>query len=412
MSEPLVEETFAEFETACAGAFRPAGLELVDHAVRRRRRTRRGGLGALALLAVATPVLLAGVSGGGGRAPALGPTPATVVTPSPAHPTRPVRVPGFESSSAPGVVFTDAEHGWAMVDRCEGHLPCPVALAVTGDGGRTWRRAATPDLAGKAIGMYPLDGQTMVLQVSGEGFLLTTDGGAHFASYPPNQPPPQAQLAQSRRAGREGYAVRCPGATGFDEKTTDLNCATMELVRLGSGSVPVQPELRGPTTGAPIVHRGGDGRLWVVSQTAPGGRIRVQVSEDGARSWQWLPEVYSTVAGSLPDLVLSPDGHDVWLVADAGLVLHLENGDWRRVYLGLDGQDPRLVRSLGARGGLVLSDTRRTWYLTERGVLTEVPGLPGFTDIDQLPDGTLFAYGSELWLSPGAGPAREWIKLY
>ncbi|GHJ46617.1 hypothetical protein Cs7R123_39590 [Catellatospora sp. TT07R-123] len=413
MSEPRIEETFAEFEAAAAGTFRPAGLGLVDDAVRRRRRTRRGGLGALALLAVSAPLLLAGMYGGGGEAPVLQPTPTVSSgAVAPVRATRPVRVPGFETQAPPTVVFTDADHGWTLVERCTGSDPCAMAVGVTGDGGRTWRRAQTPDLTGKVVNLYPLDGQTLTLHLIGEKYLLTTDGGAHFSSYPLNQPPPQAQLAQSRRDGREGYAVRCPGATGFEDGGAGLNCAKMELVRLGSGPVPVQPELGGPMTGAATVHRGGDGRLWVISQVAPSGRIRVQVSVDAARSWQQLPEIYSTGLGSLPDLVISPDGHDVWVACADGLAYHLDYDQWRRFDLNLDGQQPHMVRSLGEQGGLVLSDTRRTWYLTEHGVISEVPGLPGFDGIEQSADGTLFGYGDGLWLSPGAGPVREWIRLY
>ncbi|GAA2351758.1 hypothetical protein Cme02nite_25330 [Catellatospora methionotrophica] len=435
MPEPM-DQTFAAFAANTVGTFRPAPVEAVAVAVRRRRRTRRGVLAALTLAALVTPLTLLQL-GGRGEAPPPVITPSTpaVLSPDPS-PTpgpsltagsslerRQVQVPGVAPGYPPRVVFTDATHGWALLQRCDGDSAaceledctradnaCAGVLARTDDAGRTWRRVpGTPALDGKVISQYALDGQTLALHLVGEGFLLTRDGGATFTTHPLSAPPPEALLAVAREQGRDGYAVLCPGARGFEDGASGRTCAREQLVRIGSGPVRPQPGLGGSDQPS-VVRRGADGRLWLLtSLDFERDRVGIQVSTDDARTWQQVPTPPSAV---LDGLLLSPDGRTVGIIGPGGVLWRLAGDRWTPLP-GLPAEAfPHLVAALDG-GDLIAADPRGVWRV--RGDRTTLlPGLSPMDSLRLLPDGTLLGYGADaVWLSPDPGEEvnRRWAVI-
>ncbi|MEV4413326.1 hypothetical protein [Catellatospora sp. NPDC049609] len=424
MPEPM-DQIFADFASDTAGTFRAAPVEALTSAVRRRRRIRHAGLAALALVVVATPVVVLGLAGRGQTPPVLTPsTPAAArpsagpsasppppVAPAPQVETRPVRVPGVAPGYVPRtVIFTDAAHGWALLEKCDGG--CDSVPASTADGGRTWRKVgADLDLRGKTINLYPLDDQTAVLHLVRERFLLTRDGGATFSAHPLSAPPTEALLAGARAQGREGYVLLCPGALGFEDGASGIECEQEQLIKIGSGPVSPQPKLGGAPNRPSTVYRGADGRLWLVTSLNDEGQIRLQISTDDARTWRELP---APLTGRLPGLLLPARGPDAWLVGQEGALWRRTGAAWNPQH-GLPAETlPHQVVVL-RDGSLLLSDPRGVWHL-RYPTLTLVSGLPPMEQLSRLPDGTLLGSGGGArWLSPDepADPvtARPWIKI-
>ncbi|WP_144119848.1 hypothetical protein [Catellatospora sichuanensis] len=432
MPEPM-DQTFADFAARTAGTFRAVPVEAVASAVRRRRRTRHGALAALALAAIIAPVTLLNLGGRGETPPVVTPSTPAVTSPSgspsaapaPVVETRAVQVPGVAPDFPATVVFTDAEHGWALLVGCPSRAPacdqddcvqaghtCTAVLARTGDGGRTWHRVTgVPSLDGKVINLYALDGQTIALHLIKEKFLLTRDGGATFTTHPLSAPPQEAVLADARAHGHEGYGLACPGAVTFEDGASAPECERVQLYKIGSGPVVPQPQLGGNPNRASSLHRGLDGRFWLLTSPEHEGAPRIQLSEDGLRSWRQLPAPAQATAFGL---VLSPDGAEVWLTGNTQQLWRLVGGAWQRQADLPAETQPHQVVALG--GGILLAGNPSGVWRLQDGVFTQVPGLPGLGILTRLPDGTLFGYddNGRKWLSPGTGNAadRPWIKIF
>ncbi|MEU9505610.1 hypothetical protein AB0D32_04935 [Micromonospora sp. NPDC048170] len=308
MRETALDEIFAEFEANTLTSFRPPGVPAAERQVRDRRRRRRrlvAGVGALLLAGPAGAFVAAGRGADPGP-PAPTPVPSVSPTPTGQLPERRVVLPG-----APGELtelrFVDARHGWALFDTCDPGGPgdpdatgCRRTVGRTTDGGATWQPTARlADTKGLAR-LLPVDDRTLTVAV-GDGYLVTTDGGAAWSRHSFGAPPPATQAST---ATRSGFVVRCPGRRGLEGRP----CPRRELSRIGSGHVRPQPPV---PLGQESDHRlveGGDGRLWLAVRD--GDRLTVLVSADGAASWRKLP----AVAGA-GRLLVSPDGADAWLVS-------------------------------------------------------------------------------------------------
>lgn len=413
MPEPM-DKIFADFETGAAGTFRPAPVEAVATAVRRRRRTRQAGLALLVAATVLAPAVTVGH--GGDTPPTTGPTPSPrispLVGPPPPIEARPVTVPGMPRDAEVSVVFPrDGLYGWALLSSCpQPDGGCAEALAATSDGGRTWRRTNLPDLHDRSAELYPLDHLTVVLKLLGrpEDFLVTRDGGATFTPYPASALPEELPLAESRLENREGWVLRCPGEPPLRQGEGGT-CPQEELADVVGSRLPVQPRLGGRPDGASVVQWGTDGRLWVVTGL-PGGRVGVQVSDDYARSWRELPAV-AYDGPNPPGLRLSLGGTEAWLVGERGQLWRLADGRWQpRSGLPTGVTAPRVV-ALGGDILLVSTDTG-VWRLVD-GTVIKVPGLPAMDELRLLADGSIVGYGRDSWLSPGGSmqPDRPWYRL-
>ncbi|MEH1099448.1 hypothetical protein [Micromonospora sp. CPCC 205561] len=307
MRENALDEMFAEFEADAMASFRPPGVPAVERRVRDRRRRRGRLLAGLGALLLAGPAGAFAAGRGSDPDPPI-PTPAPAVSPTPTGklPERKVSLPG-----TPGRLtelrFVDASNGWALFDTCDrpdpGATDCRRTVGRTADGGVTWRPTTPlPDANGLAH-LLPVDEWRLTVRV-GDGYLVTTDGGAAWSRHPFGSPPP---VTQASSATRSGFFVRCPERDG--QGTRGMECPRGELVRIGSG--PVRPQPPVPLTGG-TDHRvveGGDGRLWLTVRD--GGRLTVLVSDDEAATWRKLPTGTGARAGRL---LVSPDGADTWLV--------------------------------------------------------------------------------------------------
>jgi hypothetical protein len=418
MGEIGLGERFARFEAEVPATFRPAPLAEVVAAARRRRRLRRALFAGVLALLLGGPAGAVAVAGRHDGRPSPMPLPSVQtappsasVSPDPIHPVdRKVTVPGVDLPLR-AVQVIDAGHAWAFYDSCpDGGDPggCRYALGSTSDGGVTWHRANLPDLAADGqlvVGLFPLDERSAVFYVLHKRFWLTTDGGATFTSYPASSPPPQAQRAITYPPS--GFRLLCPGATGFEDGASGIECDRQRMVRVGSGPVPNQPTLPGRLDAA---FQAADGRIWL--QSSDGDLTRVAVSTDDSRTW--------TDVGSVPGnatLSVSPDGAEVWLVEnhspDVPAAVWRLTGSRFMPQAGIP-----YDFSGGAGGGGMLAgvtgDAGKVgqaglWY---GGTFHPIPGLSAMA-LDVLPDGSLTSRlpdGSTL-VGTGTGTDRDWYRL-
>src|SRR5207249_3678265 len=99
------------------------------------------------------------------------------------------------------------------------------------------------------------------------------------------------------------YTVQCPGATGFEDGASGIECDREELYKIGTGRVHPQPAVSGSPK---MVTQGSDGRIWLL--TRDGDRTRLAVSRDDGHIWRDLGSVSDNA-----EFLVSPDGTDVWL---------------------------------------------------------------------------------------------------
>lgn len=318
---------FSEFETASSRAVKPAGAEAAQKVVRRRKRGRLAAITAAAVaISIAVPVLILNLTRDT-KPPIIDNTP----TPTPTPTVSASAVPSFRVTAAgidlpvESVVLTDGRTGWAYFHSCAStDTRCRSALASTTDGGRTWRRAALPDIPGRyAAQVFSYSATVATVYVTHETpgdpeieVLLTRDGGATFTSHALASAPVDALLTSP--GGPGPFRLLCPGPTWF--RSDYATCAQQELVELGKGAVTPRPPLVLPMDRYGVsLHQGHNGRLWlrVMSTT----RMRVAYSDDQGRTWT---EVDSTGNGAL---TVSATDADVW-ISNGGQPLRLNGTRW------------------------------------------------------------------------------------
>ena len=424
MAETGLGERFARFEAEVPATFRPLPLAEVAAAARRTRRLRRALFAGMLAVLVGTPVGAVAAAGGHDGRPSPLPRPVveTVrpsvagtpsVAPGPIRPVeRRVALPGVDIPVR-SVQMVDARHGWVYYTSCPVENDpgsCRYALGSTSDGGVTWQRANLPDLAADrqtVVGLFPVDAQTASFYVLHKRFWLTTDGGRTFTSYPATAPPPQAQRAITFPPS--GFRLLCPGAMGFEDGASGVECDREQVVRVGSGPIPNQPTLPGRLV---EVRQAADGRIWLTS--VDGDVTRVALSTDDGREWTDL----GSVPGPWTSLSPSPDGADVWLIQN-----HLPNlpaAAWRLTGTRFVAQPgiPYDFNGGAAGGGMlagVTGDAGKAgqagfWY---SGAFHPIPGLTTASYLGVLPDGSVFCGqpdGSTL-VGTGTGVDRDWYRL-
>ncbi|MFG1778815.1 hypothetical protein ACGFIG_20610 [Micromonospora sp. NPDC049048] len=419
MRENDLDDMFAEFEADAMTSFRPPGVPAVERRVRDRRRRRGRLLAGVGVLLLAGPAGAFAAGRGVDPGPPV-PTPAPTMSPPPTDELldRKVILPDV-SGRLTELRFVDARNGWALFDTCDtpdpGAEDCRRTVGRTADGGVTWRPTAPlPDAKGSGR-LLPVDERSLTLTV-GDGYLVTTDGGAAWSRHPFGSPPPATQAGS---ATRSGFLVRCPGRDGLGAR--GMQCPRGELVRIGSG--PVRPQPPVPLTGE-TDHRvieGGDGRLWLTVRDK--GRLTVLVSDDAAATWRKLPTATRAGAGRL---LVSPDGADAWLVtvSESEFSVTAATEVWRLVG-GRWEQRPGLpdgTSDVAATNGGVLAVTGAygTVGFWADGRYVDAPavtaalriGADGSPSVEVLRDGTVVVTtGSAQIVGVGSGVTRTWTRF-
>ncbi len=401
MREQTLDEIFAEFEGQAAPTFRPPGVAAAQRRVRDRRRRRRGLLAGLTALVVGGPAGALAVAGrDAGPVPPTPPAPT--VTTGPSVTERKVTVAGAVGALR-RLRFVDARHGWALFDTCDRPdqvtQGCRRTLAWTTDGGVTWQGRELPPVKSSSQ-LYAPDERTAVV-MSGDRFESTGDGGATVTSSSLRSPSLDAQRAWATAGG---YRLICPSPGG--------DCADVRIGRVGGGKVGQPPLSAGDGRGQVQLREGGDGRVWVA--VADAERATVAVSADGTASWQRLPAVRGA-----DTLLLSPDGHDVWLVGSTAPqpVWQLVDGRWRKrgalpadTYRVAAAGGGRLVLT-GTHGGAGVWRADRYEDLPElRDVLAVETGFRTPATVEVARDGTVTFTQDGTWLL-GSLETQTWTHL-
>jgi hypothetical protein len=316
---------------------------------------------------------------------------------------RRIAVPGVDLPVQWVNFVEDAHHALAWFEGCdEQHNKCRYVLGSTEDGGATWHRLNLPAFGTDrvTISPYPLNARTFTLYEVGKRYWLTTDGGATYKQYPLKSPPVQARLAATFPVAGSAFTVLCPGATGFEDGASGIECDREQLIRTGSGPVQPQPAIPGKPS---LVTQGRDGRVWLLSRD--GDRMRVAVSRDEARTWREIGAVSANA-----EVLVSPDGSDVWLFDTHPSRL------WRVSGSSLDAQSnpPELnFGGVGALGGGLLavgSESGDAGFWRD-GVFTPIRGLRA-DGVNVLPEGSLVYYQEGAYVvGTGVGTDRTWVRV-
>ncbi|WBB73646.1 hypothetical protein O7602_28970 [Micromonospora sp. WMMD1128] len=400
---PDVEDLFVEFETAAATTFRPPGVADVQRRIRGRRR-RRGLLAGLLAVALAGPASALAVAHRADR-PEPRPTPSVSPSPTGRLTVRTVTLPGVSGELAE-LRFVSARAGWALFDTCAGAdesaAGCRRTVARTVDGGVTWQRSALPAVPDGRVHLLPVDAGTLAVMTR-VGYLVTMDGGNSFASHPFDAP----QAAVRRVfATPSGLYLGCP------PDGVPTTCDRQRVLRVSGVLHFHQPPITLRSDAENALVEGADGRLWLTVGDDDG--LTVVTSADQGATWQEMP----SVPRAARQLVLAPDGRDVWLVRT-----EQPNGVWRLAGTGWQPgpalpDDTDGIAAPGA-GLLVVTSAYGGLGFVTGGGYVEVPELRGplrtsdpGTSVRVLPDGTVVAQHGRTWfLGVGRGVDRSWLQL-
>ncbi|MEV0004183.1 hypothetical protein AB0H28_18135 [Micromonospora sp. NPDC050980] len=399
---PDVEDLFVEFETAAATTFRPPGVADAQRRIRDRRR-RRGLLAGLLAVALAGPASALAVAHRADR-PEPRPTPSVSPSPTGRLTVRAVTLPGVSGELA-DLRFVSARAGWALFDTCvdagESWSGCRRTVARTVDGGVTWQRAGLPAVPDGGVQLLPVDTDTLVVMTRA-GYLVTADGGNSFTSHPYKAPPVAVRRVF---ATPSGLYLGCPPNGGL------ATCDRQRVLRVGSGLHFHQPPVTLRSDTENVLVEGADGQLWLT--VLDGDRLTVVTSTDQGTTWRELP----SVAGAR-QLLLAPDGRDVWLVrtTQPSGVWRLAGTRWQPAPALPDDTDG--IAAPGA-GLLVVTSAYGGLGFVTGGGYVEVPELRGplrtsepRASVSVLPDGTVVAQHGRTWfLGVGRGVDRSWLQL-
>ncbi|HEX5494016.1 MAG TPA: hypothetical protein VFX70_05510 [Mycobacteriales bacterium] len=242
----------------------PAFSDLLGRAGRvRRRRITVAALG-VGLLALAAFSLVRPVRD------VAGPRPTPV----------PTQGPSFEVTD---LAFTSAQAGYAVLGPCTADASCSTTrgLAVTRDGGRSWRRVTLPVDVGDDTSLLLGANADSVSLVVGDQRYISDDGGLHWTgahwltdgspveSIPPGQ----------------SVTVFCP----VSQARCQDRLAALDSVRGVQRPLVHQPALPPAMDGAgPGLMVGHGDALWAAS-LAMGGNLWLAHSPDRGRTWRELP---------------------------------------------------------------------------------------------------------------------------
>jgi photosystem II stability/assembly factor-like uncharacterized protein len=257
------------------------------------------------------------------------------------------------------VYFTDADHGFVLAQSCPPGGACAVWLAVTADGGRSWRGNPAPAKHGGDATMGPrlrmrvLDATRVVLDSydypHGKRW-FTADGGKTWA-----------ELAQQPTETVEEVPAGSPATT--DNRRQD-GIDVVVLRRDGTSARLANHPAAAANALDTAVTDAADGSLWIKGAEMRSDQQRnwVFVSRDRGRNWVEvpLPAGYTGGTGGVPDLVdqhgrivyaVDGSGHRAWRTRDDGR-------SWQQLTLSLpkSAGDNAIIGFADGNGGLIVSD--------------------------------------------------------
>jgi photosystem II stability/assembly factor-like uncharacterized protein len=292
--------------------------------------------------------------------------------------------PAGEANEAGGdalfMQFVDRDHGFALTATCPGDdQACSYGLAVSTDGGRSYRQhalplAKIPPLEGYSAEMHAVTARTVVIEDRGKWW-VSIDAGRTWRSAPDS-------VTQTHTA--------IPAAGRLHLRCADADCANRELTAIDPDTgmrrtVPDVPLER--VTGSSESTIAPDGTRWV-SGTAPGGDPALATTRDGGRTWSVsrFPDPGEMLSG--PRLLIGP-------------------GDLRYAVFTVQREDAK--NGFGPLYGS--ADAGRTWTLIRNGKGRPASILGAMVRPDgQLLIGTELggamtsADGGRTFTRPGAGP--------
>ncbi|GIH05627.1 hypothetical protein Rhe02_36940 [Rhizocola hellebori] len=404
LAEYFVEKQAPVWERATASAIQAPGVAQTVAGVRKRRNARRAAVAAIVLALLVIPLAIA-LRQDAKVPPVIGPTSAPVnPTPTPSatvHPLSPesrtLPSHGRAFAEQPRLYFLGSNNIWALFVSCVANvrqeLACQYALDYTTDRGLSWRNIKLPALKGSIVDLYIFNQQVFAVHdlTPPKTYYLTTNGGATYTSQA--TPPTQSLYALLGE-----YYTLCPGATGFE--SAKVECANAKLYRAGAGEVTTSLPVHDGTT---RVINGGDGRLWLASQSP-----NLYRSQDKARTWQEVDLPIGVQVGDDPSEVrLSPDGKELWMPAKGNLI-KLVGATWTTMGV------PDFATVTGwmpiGDGTVVLLRPHAASYYRD-GVETPI-GVADPSGVQVLSDGTIVLRISPGYvIGTGAGQQREWILI-
>jgi hypothetical protein len=288
------------------------------------------------------------------------------------------------------VSFLDARFGAALFTKCSlpkrrvgNHNDCTARLFVTDDGGGSWVARDHPEPVA--------DGHQLTLGAAGQVALLaeprhwylSSDGGRTFRPSAVDPLPAEYEICCDREPERE-------------------------VLRSGR-PLPAAPALSQPLTSV-LARPGRD--LWVA------GAEGTAVSGDDGRSWTTV-----VVPGRKADVTqltlrASADNEDVWLLAGTVApraypqIWRLDGGAWLPVEA--EGHPRDSISAAPVGGGALAVSTPSGIGLVAPGQGWRPTDWPARGLLRTLRDGSLLARDDltgALWLGPGGGARRAWIKL-
>ncbi len=330
---------------------------------RTRRRLQLGAIAAVVAVALAVPVLRALPSDVRPAAPPPAPRPTTQLD------------------------FFDADHGYALIGRCE--PTCAFTLHATADGGRTWAPRTLPAARNGTGGYF-----TAALYVLGPDEVVIDRLGASAAGW--------KDRVHSADGGRSWRVIDnwfAPGrVTSFSpDGVLTGACAPQFMGVEECGEVAtIDPEtgLTTPLTGQPRLSLpwGGaspteGGTWWMTGRDRTTGRWTIAVSGDDGRSWTARPVAVAGVPAVNGWAVVEHDGIVYATAANAtellGVWRSTDRGhSWTRTW-SADGDqwlpDPKGTPVAAGDGSLVLYDGTTTYVSTDLGYTFERTGedVPG-----------------------------------
>ncbi|HEX5494017.1 MAG TPA: hypothetical protein VFX70_05515 [Mycobacteriales bacterium] len=359
----------------------PAG-DLIEGGTRVRR-------GRAAVLTVLAGAVLVGVL-------LARPDPPVPPAPRPA----PTVAPGPDFT-ANGIRFTDAEHGYVLVEPCRLPTTCrgTWTLLRTADSGRHWHRVGSPldTRAAQYVQVYARGRRDVGLVIDGARF-VSADAGATWRPMPPVR---MAGPVRTVPAGDDiGYycpvAVTPPGCADRLSAFDPVTGVTHPLV--------TQPPLIANPATRQMFAVTAAARVWVLA-TPLSGTPQLLRSADSGRHWRAVP----TPAGQRwfnPELLLSPDGNRLYLVnrdINTSLVRNVwrltdpATGRWVPAVVGGRREEIEDARVLPG-GELRYADLAGNAWLTENLATRLVPAPRARMDgrlvnvnLDQVVDGALVA---------------------
>ncbi|GIJ66145.1 WD40/YVTN/BNR-like repeat-containing protein [Virgisporangium ochraceum] len=286
--------------------------------------------------------------------------------------------------------FANAYTGYVLFSGCS--QECRGALFVTFDGGQSWVERTLPFERAEAARLWLVDADTIIVASQPLGWFRSSDAGRTFVRGGDGEPAPAEYL-------------RGPGVGCVDQQQ---ECTPVLL--MDGRPAPTQPPLDGGLRG---VDRAPDGTLLAVA--ASGTSVAAAASRDDGRSWAPLGEPVTVPAADSVRLSVSPDGRDVWLVANGTDTLSAyrwDEGEWREVKRGI-ALPTRLGGAVALGGGVLAVACSRFSYLHFDGHFHHSDRPMNAVSVRRLGDGTVLTSVApwDVWLGSGSGGIRVWNRV-